>query len=151
MGDDFILTVSEGILHTGGSRWHHDACAPEGFFSMRVAIYLDPLGFEDGCLNVIPGSHFQEFREALVQNMGHLGVCTKAIPGGYPLRNEPGDVLFMNHKTFHASLSDNPGRRAIHINFVQNTMCEKIKSNLIGLLAFSVVRLRGGVDSTVIV
>ena len=30
MGDDFILTVSEGILHTGGSGWHHDACAPEG-------------------------------------------------------------------------------------------------------------------------
>ena len=59
MGEDFILTVSEGILHTGGSAWHHDACGPEGFFSMRAAMYLDPLGPEDGCLNVIPGSHLE--------------------------------------------------------------------------------------------
>ena len=52
MGEDFIFTVSEGILHTGGTPWHHDACAPDGFFSMRAAIYLDTLGPDDGCLNV---------------------------------------------------------------------------------------------------
>ncbi len=136
MGDDFILTVSEGILHTGGSRWHHDACAPEGFFSMRAAIYLDSLGPEDGCLNVIPGSHFKEFREALVQNMGNIGTQPEAIPGCYPIFNEPGDVLFMNHKIFHASLSDRPGRRAIHINCVQNTTREKNQEHFDWLTGF---------------
>jgi len=29
LGEDFILTLSEGIVHTGGSGWHHDAYAPE--------------------------------------------------------------------------------------------------------------------------
>ena len=53
MGEDFILVATEGIIHTGGSPWHHDACAPEGLFSMRAAIYLDPLGPNDGCLSVL--------------------------------------------------------------------------------------------------
>jgi len=101
MGEDFILTLSEGILHTSGTPWHHDACAPDGFFSMRAAIYLDTLGPDDGCLNVIPGSHFTEFREALIKTIGEMGVRPEDVPGRYPLCNEPGDVIFMNHKTFH--------------------------------------------------
>ena len=42
LGEDFILTATEGIIHAGGTPWHRDACAPEGMFSMRAAIYLDP-------------------------------------------------------------------------------------------------------------
>lgn len=65
MGEDFIFLQSEGLLHTGGSRWHHDARGPEGIFSMRAAIYLDPLNPSDGCLDIIPGSHFADFGDAL--------------------------------------------------------------------------------------
>ena len=125
MGDDFIFTVSEGIIHAGGSAWHHDACAPEGFFSMRAAMYLDPLGPDDGCLNVIPGSHTKEYREALVANINNLGLKPTEVPGRYPLINQPGDVLFMNHKCLHSALSANIGRRAIHINACQNTTANK--------------------------
>ena len=39
LGEDFLLTLSEGIIHTGGSGWHHDACAPDGLTTMRAAIY----------------------------------------------------------------------------------------------------------------
>ena len=120
LGEDFILTATEGIIHAGGSPWHRDACAPEGMFSMRAAIYLDPLGPADGCLSVIPGSHFTPFREALEASMEELGLAPDALPGRYPLVNEPGDVIFMNHKTFHAALGDRPRRRAIHVNAVQN-------------------------------
>ena len=56
LGEDFILVATEGIIHAGGSPWHRDACAPEGMFSMRAAIYLDPLGPDDGCLSVIPAA-----------------------------------------------------------------------------------------------
>lgn len=125
MGEDFLLTLSEGIVHAGGTRWHHDAVAPEGFFTMRAAIYLDPLGPDDGCLSVIPGSHFTEFREALKKTVGQLGVRPEEAPGRYSICNQPGDVLFMNHKLFHASLSDKVGRRAIHINCSQNTTPER--------------------------
>jgi hypothetical protein len=136
LGEDFILTLSEGIIHTGGSGWHHDAYAPEGFFSMRVAIYLDPLGPEDGCLTVIPGSHCQEFRDHIVNNKDQLGTAPEDLPGQYPLVNEPGDVLFMNHKVQHAALSDKPWRRAIHINAVQNTTPEKNQEHFTWLTEF---------------
>ena len=136
MGEDFIFTVSEGLLHTGGTRWHHDACAPDGFFSMRAAIYLDTLGPDDGCLNVIPGSHFTEFREALMETIGELGVGPKDVPGLYPLTNEPGDVIFMNHKMVHSALGGEAGRRAIHINCVQNTTREKDQKHFDWLVDF---------------
>ena len=136
LGDDFILTLSEGIIHTGGSDWHHDAYAPDGFFSMRAAIYLDPLEPEDGCLTVIPGSHFQEFRDRIVDNKDRLATAPEDLPGQYPLINQPGDVLFMNHKVQHAALSDNPWRRAIHINAVQNTTSEKNQAHFDWLIEF---------------
>ena len=136
MGDDFIQIVNEGILHTSGTRWHHDACAPEGIFSMRAAIYLDALGPDDGCLNVIPGSHFKEFRDALVSTIGQIGVPPEEVPGRYPLCNQPGDVIFMNHKTLHSALGDKPGRRAIHINCVQNTTPQKNQEHFDWLVDF---------------
>ena len=125
MGEDFIFTESEGIIHTSGTRWHKDSTAPDGIFSMRAAIYLDTLGPDDGCLNVIPGSHFTEFREALMETIGELGVGPEDVPGLYPLTNEPGDVIFMNHKMVHSALGGEAGRRAIHINCAQNTTPEK--------------------------
>ncbi len=131
MGDDFILTVSSGIIHGGGTGWHHDECAPDGIFSMRAHLYLDPLGPADGCLTVFPGSHCRPYRDAILRSMGvrnnptnhwtQLGVSPALVPGAYPLVTRLGDVLFMNHKLFHAALSDRRGRRAIHINCAQNT------------------------------
>ena len=135
MGDDYIVTLSEGILHTGGTPWHHDTCAPEGFLTMRAAIYLDTLGPDDGCLSVISGSHFKGFREAL-KKIDRMGVRPEDVPGRYPLCNEPGDVIFMNHKTYHAALSDKPGRRAIHINCAQNTTPEKSQEHFDWLIGF---------------
>ena len=128
MGDDFRITVTEGLIHAGGSGWHHDNVAREGYFTMRAAIYLDPLGPDDGCLSVIPGSHLTQFREALgtdpdqrsIRSIEKLGASAEDVPGRYDLVNEPGDVLFMNHKLFHSALSSSPGRRTIHINATQN-------------------------------
>ena len=128
MGDDFRVTVTEGLIHAGGSGWHHDNVAREGYFTMRAAIYLDRLGPEEGCLSVIPGSHFTQFREALgtdpdqrsIKSIETLGAPAEEVPGRYDLINEPGDVLFMNHKLFHSALSSKSGRRTIHINATQN-------------------------------
>ena len=128
MGDDFEITVTEGIIHAGGSGWHHDNITREGYFTMRAAIYLDRLGPKDGCLSVIPGSQFTQFRDALgtdgdlrsIESVSKLGTSPENVPGRFNLVNEPGDVLFMNHKLYHAALSSSPGRRAIHINASQN-------------------------------
>ena len=136
MGDDFLLAVNEGIIHTAGSRWHHDSCAPEGLFSMRAAMYLDAIGPDEGCLNVIPGSHNTSYREALQKTVNEVGVPPENLPGRYPLCNQPGDVIFMNHKVFHSAFTDNPGRRAIHINCVQNTTREKNEEHFEWLLEY---------------
>lgn len=143
MGEDFLLTLSEGIIHAGGSRWHHDSVAPEGFLTMRAAIYLDPLGPDDGCLSVIPGSHFTEFREALKKTIVQLGARPEEVPGRCSLCNQPGDVLFMNHKLFHAALSDKVGRRAIHINCSQNTTQERNAVHFDWLIQFLAKETRG--------
>ena len=124
LGDDYVMAVSEGIIHAGGSAWHHDNVAPEGYFTMRAHIYFDALGPDDGCLSVIPGSHFTPYREALTaedadsgaKGISRLGVAPEQVPGRYDLVNEPGDVVFLNHKTHHSSLSSRPGRRCIHLN-----------------------------------
>ncbi|MBM3265042.1 MAG: phytanoyl-CoA dioxygenase family protein [candidate division Zixibacteria bacterium] len=143
MGEDFIFTLSEGIIHAGGSRWHHDAMAPDGFFTMRAALYLDPLEPNDGCLSVIPGSHFHEFNISLRDRILNLGARAEDIPGRYPIVNTPGDVLFMNHKLFHAALSDRPGRRAIHINCSQNTTPERNPVHFEWLMKFLEGEKRG--------
>ena len=116
LGEDFVLPISEGILHTGGTGWHHDNVASKGFFTMRAHICLDRLDPDNGCLSVIPGSHFTAYREVLAENITKIGVLPDDVPGLYPVLNEPGDVIFMNHKLHHSSLSDRPYRRCIHIN-----------------------------------
>ena len=136
MGEDFILTLSEGILHTSGTGWHHDACAPDGLFSMRAAIYLDALGPDEGCLSVIPGSHFEEFRQAITAHKEAMEERPGDVPGRHPLINEPGDVVFMNHKTYHAAIGDRPGRRALHINAVQNANPQKNQVHYDWLVGF---------------
>ncbi len=131
MGSDFIMAAHSAVIYGGGTPWHHDTVAPEGFFSMRAALYLDPLGPEDGCLTVIPGSHFKEFRDALVKTVGNfqrtnqLGIDAGDLPGKYPLVTEPGDVIFMNHKLYHAAFHPKPGRRILRITCSQNTTPDK--------------------------
>ena len=73
---------------------------------------------------------------SIVNNKGQLDTEPEDLPGQYPLVNEPGDVLFMNHKVQHAALSDKPGRRTIHINAVQNTTPEKNQEHFDWLMQF---------------
>ena len=120
LGEDYVVGCTEGIIHAGGTGWHNDHSDgkhPDAFFSMRAHIYLDHLGREDGCLRVLPGSHhLGGYRTTLINDLKHLGVAPEAVPGAFPLINEPGDVIFLNHKTFHAALSARMRRRCIHIN-----------------------------------
>ena len=87
---------------------------------MRAAIYLDDLTDEEGALNVIAGSHHALFSQQLAEMDLRSMAEPRAVPGRVALRNRPGDVVFMNHKVYHSALSARPGRRALHINCVQN-------------------------------
>jgi hypothetical protein len=83
----------------------------------------------------MPGSHLKEYRDALVRGLGSfdnqnsLGVPLNDVPGQYDLVNEPGDVIFMNHKLYHCSIGRRagvtPARRILRVTCVQNTSREK--------------------------
>src|ERR1044072_7037490 len=118
-----------GIVHPAGVRWHTDLVAPEGLITMRAALYLDSLGPDDGCLSVIPGSHWKQFREELKGSIQKLGVDAEVIPGRHSIASHPGDVIFMNHKLFHAALRARPGRRAIHVGACQNPSRDEDPAN----------------------
>ena len=72
-----------------------------------------------------------------------LGVDPAHIPGVTPLVTRPSDVLFMNHKLFHAALSARRGRGAIHINCAQNTTRERNAEHFEWLVGFLGGQSRG--------
>ena len=62
-------------LNMSDTPWHSDVLGdPErdpDFFQIKVAIYLDELDADSGSLNVIPGSHFPAFGQALLDECGY--------------------------------------------------------------------------------
>ena len=80
---------------------------------------------------------------AVAGQPGAPGARPEDLPGRFPLCNEPGDVIFMNHKVYHSALSDRPGRRAIHINCVQNTTSEKSHEQFDWLIKFLTGETKG--------
>jgi hypothetical protein len=93
---------------------------------MRAAIYLDELPDGQGCLSVIAGSHHAHYHAQIkaLELRDQPNATALAVPGRVALANRPGDVVFMNHKMFHAAIPG-PGeslapRRALHVNCVQN-------------------------------
>jgi len=57
LGDGFVWVGSDGNLYVGDTAWHADADDDVGLKRIKVAMYLDPVTKDSGCLRVIPGSH----------------------------------------------------------------------------------------------
>ncbi len=114
-----IWISSEGLLYVGQTLWHSDARIDYPLW-VKVAFYLDPLGPNDGCLRVIPGSHRAPFHTDLVGLRRRDGVLPMGEPSEIPctaLPSVPGDVLFFDQRLFHASFGGEPGRRSFSMNF----------------------------------
>ena len=59
LGDDYNYTGSDGNFYVGDTRWHSDGFARMKYRSIKIALYLDPVTRDSGCLRVIPGSHIR--------------------------------------------------------------------------------------------
>ena len=57
LGPDFWLDGTEGHLRVGDTPWHGDDIHDDDLGWVKIAIYLDPLTKDAGCLRVIPGTH----------------------------------------------------------------------------------------------
>lgn len=125
LGDDFNYTGSDGNYYVGDTNWHSDGWRPPtDYLYIKMALYLDPLTKDTGCLRVIPGSHhqgdwFSDTLQAKIrrpqESWGLLGQDVPAIA----LETNPGDLLVFDHNTKHASFGGNTHRRMFTINLSQ--------------------------------
>jgi hypothetical protein len=99
LGGDVLPTRAKGTRYFGNTPWHMDSDMP--LDSVGVLAYLDAVDADSGALRVLPGSHHPSFRTAL-DVMGAAGLTATELPG-HVLASEPGDLIFMDERLFHAS------------------------------------------------
>ena len=56
LGEEFNYLGGDGNYYSGDTGWHSDGFHRVGKF-LKVALYLDPVTRDTGCLRVIPGTH----------------------------------------------------------------------------------------------
>ena len=127
LGDDYNYTSSDGNFYVGDTGWHSDGYGLSKYTSIKMAMYLDPVGSESGCLRVIPGNHHvgDSFGDVLNKavpsskkaNYEEIwGVTGRDIPSVH-LNSKPGDLVVFNHSLKHASFGGGDKRRMFTINY----------------------------------
>jgi len=130
LGDDFNYTGSDGNYYVGDTNWHSDGWHPK-YTYVKMALYLDPLTRDTGCLRVIPGSHrigdafAGALRAQLRASEENFGVPGRDVPA-IALETTPGDLLLFNHNTKHASFGGGTHRRMFTINLSQRYQDEDL-------------------------
>lgn len=130
LGDDYNYTASDGNYYVGDTVWHSDHFLDAPYRSLKIAFYLDPVGADDGCLRVIPGSchHGDAFSDGLHavvpltrdnRNEEVWGVHGSDLPA-YAVESTPGDMLLFNHKTKHSSWGGGTRRRMFTYNYEEH-------------------------------
>ncbi len=117
LGDDFNYVGGDGNYYTGDTAWHSDGFHNVGKF-LKVALYLDPVARDTGCLRVIPGTHRTDIawdaRQA--RKAPELwGVEQRNVPA-VPLESQPGDVVAFNHNLMHSAFGGSARRRMFTMN-----------------------------------
>jgi hypothetical protein len=145
LGDDFNFSGSDGNYYVGDTRWHSDGWHRNGILHIKMALYLDPVTAETGCLRVVPGSFLpdDQFSSALqssikliptdtefsgpqsAESQGPWGVRGRDLPA-VALDSEPGDLLVFNHNLKHASFGGGTRRRMFTMNLCQHYPEERL-------------------------
>ena len=146
LGDDCNYISSDSALYVGDTTWHSDRCdegwgpdrLDEGWFpgrrggkkhpSLKMALYLDPLTRDTGCLRVIPGSHNpgDKFAESVHKGSAasaatdrseeRWGIDGSEVPA-FALEVEPGDLVMFDQRIKHASFGGSTRRRGFMFAF----------------------------------
>src|SRR5262249_40892709 len=115
-------------FYTGDTQWHSDGFHHVGRY-LKVALYLDPVGPESGCLRVIPGTHRLQAGSTdggwaarrAPEARGLWGIGPREVPAA-ALVTQPGDLVAFNHNLMHASFGGSRRRRMFTLNFCSH--CE---------------------------
>jgi Phytanoyl-CoA dioxygenase (PhyH) len=138
LGGPPVWIGSDGNLYVGETYWHPDSRAHLAL-SIKVALYLDSVGEDTGCLRVIPGSHMPLFSVALEESPLRgpeggrcVGLQPSEIPA-FPIVSEPGDLVFFDHRTWHSSFGGRSGRRMFTMNFASPITTEQERERFLDL------------------
>ena len=119
IGGDFNYLGGDGNFYSGDTGWHSDGFHRVGKF-LKVALYLDPVARDTGCLRVIPGTHrleaeaIWEARQA-GKSRELWGIEQRDVPC-VALESRPGDAVAFNHNLMHASFGGSAKRRMFTLN-----------------------------------
>jgi hypothetical protein len=119
LGPDFNYMGSDGNYYSGETTWHRDGHTPSNSY-IKLALYLDPVNKDTGCLRVIPGSHsdlgMKTWVDETMRNAeNEWGRHQRDLPA-QALESEPGDVLIFSHRLLHASFGGGKARRMFTMN-----------------------------------
>ena len=122
LGEEFNYLGGDGNFYTGDTNWHSDGFHHVGKF-MKVALYLDEVDRNGGCLRVIPGTHrFDIFRDwparRASESRERWGIEQSDVPA-VPLETQPGDVVAFNHNLMHASFGGSTRRRMFTLKLLR--------------------------------
>lgn len=122
LGDDFNYLGGDGNYYTGDTNWHSDGLHYVGKY-LKIALYLDPVARNTGCLRVIPGSHRKEVVDNwAARRAGNAlqlwGIEGREVPA-MALESQPGDVVAFNHNLMHAAFGGSAQRRMFTLNMCQ--------------------------------
>ena len=119
LGDNFNYIGGDGNYYTGDTIWHSDGWHDEATY-IKIALYLDPVTKDTGCLRVIPGSHVVgnpnlPLLRRVNQAETAFGIAQRDVPC-VPLESQPGDVVVFNHNLHHAAFGGSNSRRMFTLN-----------------------------------
>ena len=123
LGDNFNYMGSDGNYYVGDTGWHSDGWHKE-ILHIKIALYLDPLTRDTGCLRVIPGSHLpgDDYADSLSQKTSKSqelwGISGKQVPA-VAFETQPGDIVCFNHNIKHATFGGGSRRRMFTMNCCQ--------------------------------
>ena len=109
-----LPTRAKGVRYFGETSWHTDS---EGLLlSVGALAYLEPVGAESGALRVLPGSQHPQFGNA-IRAVGAATLTASPLPA-HVIATEPGDLIFLDERLFHASVGGET-RRQWRADFVK--------------------------------
>ena len=157
LGSGTIMTADASSIFSGETAWHADegwhpsmrggrSGPPPGHFhpGVQVAMYLDPLTRDTGCLRVLPCSHLLPNAAQDLLAPTHMDIPENFSPDGrlkgfdiaqcdvpcHAIESKPGDVILFSNQIWHASFGGKFGRRMLSLMYKSKPTTDREREHI---------------------